>query len=799
MNKYLKIISTLLIFSLIFILIISSCNIPKNPSATKEPGTTGTVVDTTGADHTDIIDPTDLNDTGEILYSTFYSAGMVTQNTTDVTGEKPILTANTAGEKTFFNTNSSYEAIRSGATGKPTTSKSKSTPTPTKKIVSSDNNDLTLRYWVNFPDKGIVKTTKSYSFNIAHTANGVSVTAYNRSGSKNPASSVDFINTWIYSYEIIDSDKNVLESKNSEAGYSDFKMDIRVSGACRADKKEISFRGYYKDFKGSNAVVVSESKTTSFAVIRGSSSWTYSTEYSTFDKSIISVSNNGGTLNCQVSFKNKNTVYADSFSTSHFIYVPNDTINNGLPTMLINMENSKDYETIVELKGINNHSNPDKDNRYIKSEWLEASFAIVEGTSKSYNTKTQQGTLEISRRGNTSFGHDKKPYSIDLTKKMRLLGMKSSSKDWALIASHADHTLLRNSLAYNVGKTVVRNGYSPDCRSIELYIGKNDGTAVYLGTYLLVERIRVEEERVNIKEMTEKDTVDRVYPTDSYNKIMEGSFLVETNDPARLNYNDVYMVKPGWYQFQIRSPGRNVLEPAPFDYRYSSTWVNNAPSWWSSGSSTNATKNMHLTNYIYSFIFDVAYPAINNAAVSDKVFDYIDINSFVDYYIINELSKNPDGVMISTYYYKEKGGKLKIVIWDFDLAFGNCNYGKEGNITENCDTISGFYIKHKRWYNQLFKNNTFRNAVKARWAELRKSGGALANDKLTTMIDGEASKISVSAASNFNLWEIMGKNVQSSPTAIRNLTTHTAHVNYLKKWVTDRANWLDINIPLITD
>ena len=788
MNKHLRNLSIFLIICFLFTSALSGCQ-PNNQADSKTgPAKTTSAVTsaktgsaensstrtyTAGPTDTAIApsDPAPGQTTGTPTPGTT-SSGKNTGNNTGPapTSSKVIMPSEAYVQETLSVTEVPL-ATSPGKTPQITTPKTSPTPTPTSYVPPSG--ELTLKYWVNFPTAGPVTTLKAYKFTVTPVDNGVSINAYNIVGTKIPASSVSFIGTWLSSYVITDENGKVLESKDSEAYYMDFKINILTSGGCSTDKKEISFSGYYKDFNGSNAVISAQNLSTSFKITRSSSSWTYSSDYSIYDKSIISAVNNGSYLTCNVSINKGNTLYSDSFSRSNFVYTPNDTVNNGIPTVLINVGSDSEY---YDLKTSSDHST--------KYNYINASFSIVEGSSKTYNTIGQSGSLQIKRRGMTSFDLDKKPYTLVLSSKMKLLGMAADT-EWALIASYPDKTLLRNYLTYNIGRSL-NLGYSPDCRNVDLYLGKGDGTSTYLGTYLLVERIGVDKNKINITEMTSSDTnIGWIYGSEGLSTINAGSFLVEMNGPERLGPTDVFL-RTSVMNVQVKSPGKSVFNPVSYNPDDRNTWPQ----------ITNATTNLNLIDYIRSYLQNVD-SCIQNCANSDYLYNYIDLNSFVDHYILQELSKNVDGQRLSTFFYKDKGGKMKVACWDFDLSFGNCNYGTD-SLKGDCGQYTGFYIKMQKWYNKLFANATFRNAVKTRWAELRQTGGLLSDTNLTNLINNEANKISKSAEENFKIWPIMGTYVWPNPSAIVAITTYSGQVDYLINWVKNRAAWLDVNIPKIT-
>ena len=698
------------------------------------------------------------------------------EGTTAITNESDKL--NTSGPNTDKTDNTS-KLVSSGSTLKTTANTTLKTTVKTtakttgKTTTPSISDGQLLSYWVNFPEKGTVKTTQAYSFTVKTVENGVSVTAYNKDGSQNKTASVSLISTWLYSYEITDAKGGTVTKASSKAYLSTFTMNILTSGACSSNKKTVTFTGYYKDFEKSNAVVAYQDLNSSFEIARGSGTWTYSSFYSTYPSSIMKVSDSTSKQSIAINIKKGNTLYIDEFSQSHFIYTPNYTIDNGVPTLLITIDNESEYNTLLTSS-----------DRKIKEIWSGGRYAMVEGSTKAYNTKSQQGLLQIKRRGQSSFDMPKKPFTIELSEQQTLTNM-TANKDWILVANYSDKTLLRNWFAYTTGRAM-GSMYVPDCRTIDVYMGKGS-TSTHLGTYLLVEKLEVANNKMNIKEMTAEDkSINTVTTSSSDTQILAGSFLVEIESSDRFGASDVAVKSEcfgGDRYLNIKSPDKDLFSP-----------VNNF-----------ATKNTNLTNYIRTF-FTVMDTYVNNANSStnktnpDRIFDFIDINSFVDYYIINELAKNVDGgFVLSTYFYKDKGGKLYVTIWDFDIAYGNCNYASDSN-GNNCGVYTGHYIgTNTTWYRRLLRNDKFRNAVKTRWTALRKSGGIYSDASITNLFTQESAKIKASAAANFATWPILGTQVWPNPSEmVNNNKTYDSNITYTINWIKNRAAWLDTNMPPVT-
>jgi hypothetical protein len=180
---------------------------------------------------------------------------------------------------------------------------------------------------------------------------------------------------------------------------------------------------------------------------------------------------------------------------------------------------------------------------------------------------------------------------------------------------------------------------------------------------------------------------------------------------------------------------------------------------------------------------------------------YIDVSSFIDFYIANEVGKNVDGYRLSTYLYKQKdsdGGKLHMgPIWDFNLGFGNANYCTKGNPegwVTNFNTIcpQDFWLI-PFWWNRLNQDGVYRSKMAARWAELR--ADKFQTNRITEYIDSVYMVLNAeSQQRNFQRWPVLGQYVWPNYFVG---SSFLEEVNWLKSWVTNRLNWMDANMPQV--
>lgn len=361
--------------------------------------------------------------------------------------------------------------------------------------------------------------------------------------------------------------------------------------------------------------------------------------------------------------------------------------------------------------------------------------SYVTGTIKVYPNEAASTTfsapMQIKGRGNTTWTLDKKPYRIKLATAASMLGMPSD-KDWVLLANHLDRSLMRNSLAFYLGHNM-NLAYTPRTTHVDLVLN-----GVYQGNYEFGEHIKVDKDRVDIKELEEEDVDEE--------KITGGYFLEQDN------FRDgLFFESPRGLPFVIKSP--EDLPQAQLDY---------------------------IKTYIQQ---------TEDAIFSDDFGDstkgyrkYIDPGTFIEWYWVMEILKNIDARDGSSmFYYKDRGEKLNMgPLWDLDVAAGNVT-------VETGDDPTAFYVREGKWFKRLFEDSLFRRAAEDRWFTLRDS-------LLMTLpgkIDEYATKLQRSQQQNFYKWDVLNKTIWPSPSG---LGSYASEVNYLKEWLATRIAWIDSQI-----
>lgn len=374
------------------------------------------------------------------------------------------------------------------------------------------------------------------------------------------------------------------------------------------------------------------------------------------------------------------------------------------------------------------------------------------------------GKISIEIRGSSSQMFPKKAYGLETqdafgnNNNVSLLGMPIDN-DWILYAPYSDKSLMRNVLTFKLGNAT--GHYAPRTRFCELLINDN-----YRGVYVLMEKIKRNPFRVNVAELTVNDTTGDK---------LTGGYIFKIDKFTGTGGD-------GWYS--PFSPQPAIWKQIYFQYHY--------PKF----DTILPVQKTYIENYVTAF--ETALDGPNFTDVQTGYPKYINIPSFIYYYLINEMSKNVDGYRLSAFFHKYRDswvdGKLYAgPLWDFNLAFGNANYcgggATDGWALDFNYICTGDNWQIPFWWEKLLQDSTFQNKIKCRWDDMR--AGAFHTDTIMDYIDTVAAYLDESQQRNFQQWPILGSYVWPN-NFIGN--TYQEEINYLKSWTTDRLNWLDANI-----
>jgi len=335
--------------------------------------------------------------------------------------------------------------------------------------------------------------------------------------------------------------------------------------------------------------------------------------------------------------------------------------------------------------------------------------------------------------------------SLGENNNVSLLGMPEEN-DWILHGPYSDKTLMRNVLAFHIGRKMGR--WAPRTRYCELYI--NDE---YFGVYVLMEKIKRDPNRVDIAKLT---------PQDIEGDELTGGYIV---------------------QIDREEFGNSWSSPfTPFPY-----FVYHHPN----ASDLTVEQELYIRQYITDFETNLAGGAFDHPLFGYAQF--IDVPSFIDYLLAIEITKEVDAYRLSAYLHKDKnsnGGKLKAgPLWDFNLGFGNATdcgvWDPEGWAFDEpqCEPVQPF------WWDRFLEDENFANQVNCRWKELR--SGPLQTDSILQFIDEQVALLENAQERNFNHWGGLGEYVWPN-WFIGN--SFQEEINFLKTWTFDRFEWMDNNM-----
>jgi hypothetical protein len=174
---------------------------------------------------------------------------------------------------------------------------------------------------------------------------------------------------------------------------------------------------------------------------------------------------------------------------------------------------------------------------------------------------------------------------------------------------------------------------------------------------------------------------------------------------------------------------------------------------------------------------------------------FLDVDSFIDYHWLVEMTKNVDGFRFSTFYHKERGGKIKMgPLWDWNLSFGNCN-GKQGYMPDRW-LWPQLDDREYTWFRRLFEDPDFGQKFVDRWVELRRT--VFSETNMLGRVDALAHYLDESQKRNFERWPIMGVTVNPNWFVA---DTYAEEVAWMKDWIAKRLIWIDaqfVSVPRAT-
>ena len=326
-----------------------------------------------------------------------------------------------------------------------------------------------------------------------------------------------------------------------------------------------------------------------------------------------------------------------------------------------------------------------------KEDWLKGTDIYITNAGEYSEIYT---SAQIKGRGNTTWGYPKKPYAIKLDSKDDVLGMPKH-KRWVLLANYLDKTCIRNSIAFEISRRSSAIAWTPRGYHVDVVLN-----GVFMGNYFLCEQIKIDENRVNITEME---------ATDINEESITGGYLLELDKNMDENFCFYTPARP---DRPIELP---IMVKEPED--------------------PSAEQRIWLQNYIT----EVETALYSEGSTTEDYLKYIDLDSFIDYWLVYELTGTGEPTQPkSVYMWKERGGKIHAgPVWDFDYYTFQSAYRKQ---LINTNAV---------WNNRIINDPSNRSAIKARWMESRAKYQTILEE-----IDRQYALVKESAEYNATLWPV---------------------------------------------
>lgn len=382
----------------------------------------------------------------------------------------------------------------------------------------------------------------------------------------------------------------------------------------------------------------------------------------------------------------------------------------------------------------------------------------ITDTPNEYN-----GNIAIERRGSSSAGFPQQSWGLETrmvdqvsNNNVSIFGWPAEN-DWILYAPYTDKSLIRNVFTYWLGNQLGR--WAPRTQPCEVVLNGE-----YQGVYVFMEKIKRDSGRVAINTLNVDDTLGNG---------LTGGYIIKIDKTT--GGTPIAWTSP----FPAQSPST-----MPISYQLHEPEIGQI----------HPLQLQYIQNYVTAWETNLAGPNFDNPSIGYSA--YIDVESFIDFLLVNEVTKNVDGYRISTYLYKNRlseGGKLVAgPLWDFNLGLGNADYC-EGGLTTGWEidfnSICGGGWDNPFWWHRLLEDSVFSKRVHCRWLELRQ--GPLHQDTITSYLQSLYAMLDTPADRHFVKWPILGTYVWPN-NFIGN--TYEEEMNYLSSWLSARIGWMDSNM-----
>ena len=366
-----------------------------------------------------------------------------------------------------------------------------------------------------------------------------------------------------------------------------------------------------------------------------------------------------------------------------------------------------------------------------KEDYTQANVRVETRTNGVYGITHETTEAQLRGRGNSTwFSYPKRPYRLRFDKNTSILGMPEA-KNYVLLAEFADRSLMRNVVVQKMASLFTDKIYDLETRYVELYINNE-----YRGLYVLTEQVETHKNKLSIESIP--------------GEINTGYFM-----ELDMRLRD-QPIDPGHFWFIARGYPYEIKEPDPEDPLYLDA----------------------QTAYLADYLSVLDQTLMDHSDYED----YMDVDAWVDYFIIQEFVKNVDIGFSSVFLYKEKDGVIKPgPLWDFDFALGNADYIDYG--PEN-------------WYGMLeYKNRMFKlmmaiPEIRLKFRDRYMDFHYDVLPEIQEMIGVLSDSISSNVDANFTMWPILNDYWWPTPNEVLAQPSFLGQINYLQSYIELRSAWI---------
>ena len=425
--------------------------------------------------------------------------------------------------------------------------------------------------------------------------------------------------------------------------------------------------------------------------------------------------------------------------TPEWFYLPNEFSSSHLPIIVVNT---------------NGQEIPNEDKITAHMGIIDNGPGEINYLSDPYNH--YDGFIGIEIRGSSTTWFPKKQFAVETrdslgeNNNISLFGMPEEN-DWIFNAPYTDKSLMRNVIIYKMARDAGK--YATRSHYFELVI---DGD--YRGLYVMFEKIKRDNNRVNISKLEPEEVSD---------DDITGGYIIKVDKWDGENIGGWYSEPPSdsyggfYYQYHYPKPDEIVYD-----------------------------QQQYIMSYMESFEQTILSDDFANPETGYP--SIINWDSFVDFFIMQEITKNVDGYRLSSFLHKDKdsddGRLVAGPIWDFNLGFGNADYYNgwetQGWQVEADLPNDDFSIPY--WWCTIWSDQSFRWSVQQRWNSLRNN--FLSNASVNSLIDSLQSHIGEAADRNFERWPTLGQYVWPNYYIGQ---TYQDEIDYLRNWIITRMDWMD--------